>query len=232
MTTTTSPTLPSELLAKAAEAIRALPMWGGALYPAATLASAALEAADVPGLLAERWYLQELAESHRRTAEKCCSEKLIAEGQRDEAQAECERLRDRHAELQSEYDQLRAEMEKNPWRAECKLREHQLITCGVAATHPDPNLTRTGAYAAKWDSQQAQEVRQLRQERDETRAALAFLMRDVDAVAGVSNKDRYDFAANVARERGHEEPTAEDELDGFLRLIAEARRVLGSKERA
>ena len=33
MTTTTSPTLPSELLAKAAEAIRALPMWGGRALP-------------------------------------------------------------------------------------------------------------------------------------------------------------------------------------------------------
>lgn len=182
---------------------------GGALYPAATLASAALEAADVPGLLAERWYLQELAESHRRTAEKCCSEKLIAEGQRDEAQAECERLRDRHAELQSEYDQLRAEMEKNPWRAECKLREHQLITCGVAATHPDPNLTRTGAYAAKWDSQQAQEVRQLRQERDEVRAALAAI-----------------------EKRLAEKCTATCMTTEDYTVIMEARRVLGSKERS
>jgi hypothetical protein len=37
----------------------------------------------------------------------------------------------------------------------------------VIATHPDPNLSRTKAYAGKWNSQQAEAVRKLRDERDQ-----------------------------------------------------------------
>jgi len=119
------------------------------------------------------------------------------------AEAECERLRgsiavekkwrkdadDRAEVLIAEIERLRdldyegllhqREGELMKARLECKLREHQLITCGVAATHPDPNLTRTGAYADKWDSQPAEEVRQLRAERDNARAALAALKEGV-----------------------------------------------------
>jgi len=52
---TTSPTpLPPELVAKATQAIRALPMWGETIYTADHLARVALLAADVPGLLTER----------------------------------------------------------------------------------------------------------------------------------------------------------------------------------
>lgn len=47
-------------------------------------------------------------------------------------------------------------------RAEVKLLTHKVITCGVAADHPDKNLTRTGAYASDWNSQQAERVRALR----------------------------------------------------------------------
>ena len=32
-------------------------------------------------------------------------------------------------------------------------------------------------------------------------------------------KDRYDYAMDVANELGHEEPTKDDELEGFRRLI-------------
>jgi cell division protein FtsB len=49
---------------------------------------------------------------------------------------------------------------------ENKLLEHKIITCGVAATHEDAELTNRGAYADKWDSPQAQAVRELRAERD------------------------------------------------------------------
>lgn len=58
------------------------------------------------------------------------------------------------------------------------------------------------------------------------RSALEFVMTEIDGFVGVDS-DRYDFAADVSIERGHEEPTAEDELDGFLRLVKEARRVPG-----
>ncbi|QET79844.1 hypothetical protein [Aeromonas veronii] len=45
---------------------------------------------------------------------------------------------------------------------------HQVITCGVAARHPDANLSRRESdYGGKWDSPQAESVRQLRKERDE-----------------------------------------------------------------
>jgi len=39
-----------------------------------------------------------------------------------------------------------------------------------------------------------------------------------DGLIGV-DKDVYDFATDVASEKGHEEPTGEDYLDGFRRLI-------------
>ncbi len=32
-------------------------------------------------------------------------------------------------------------------------------------------------------------------------------------------KDRYEYAAEVADEEGHDEPTPEDELEGFRRMI-------------
>ncbi|MBL0492648.1 hypothetical protein [Aeromonas veronii] len=52
---------------------------------------------------------------------------------------------------------------------------HQVITCGVAARHPDPNLSRRESdYGGKWDSPQAESVRQLRQERDELLSALEW----------------------------------------------------------
>ncbi len=57
------------------------------------------------------------------------------------------------------------------WKAEVELTTHKIITCGVAASHPDANLSRTQAYGGKWDSPQAQKVRELRDERDALRAA-------------------------------------------------------------
>lgn len=152
--------LPAGMLGKVAAALRAEAGYednGGLLDDCdyyARQAETALRAADVPELLAE---IERLRAVETRAQYFC----------------------DRQADLQVEYDQLRAEADKNPWRVECELREHQLLTCGVAATHPDPNLTRTGAYATKWDSQQAEEVRQLRAERDEALRAAA-LHRDMD----------------------------------------------------
>lgn len=52
---------------------------------------------------------------------------------------------------------------------------HQVICCGVAASHPDATLTTRGAYAGKWNSRQADEVRALRQDRDRLRAELESL---------------------------------------------------------
>ena len=67
-------------------------------------------------------------------------------------------------------DALRAERDEA--RANAGLMEMKLVACGVAAHHSDPNLTRTGVYAGKWDSQQAEDVRRLRAERDRLKALL------------------------------------------------------------
>ncbi len=55
---------------------------------------------------------------------------------------------------------------------------HQVICCGVAASHPDPHLTTTGAYATKWNSAQAEQVRELRRDRDSLRATYLPRMKD------------------------------------------------------
>ena len=65
---------------------------------------------------------------------------------------------------------------------------HQVICCGVAATHPDPLLTTRGAYAGRWNSNQAESVRQLRAERDALRAALADAAQSLETIAKNAGK--------------------------------------------
>ena len=67
-------------------------------------------------------------------------------------------------EQRAEIERLREENEA--WRKQCDTLTHQVICCGVAASHPDATLTKRGAYAGKWNSRQAEEVRALRAERD------------------------------------------------------------------
>ena len=67
-------------------------------------------------------------------------------------------------ERDAEIAELRAEV--LAWRKQCDRLTHQVICCGVAASHPDATLTTRGAYAGKWNSGQAEEVRKLRAERD------------------------------------------------------------------
>lgn len=62
-----------------------------------------------------------------------------------------------------------AQKENAELRASLKLMEHKVITCGVAATHPDAALTLRADYM-KWNSPQAEAVRALRADRDELRA--------------------------------------------------------------
>lgn len=77
--------------------------------------------------------------------------------------------------LTRELTEARAEIEA--FAVENDTLRHQVIACGVAASHPDVNLSRTGAYAGKWNSQQAESVRNLRAERDALRAALNAIAR-------------------------------------------------------
>jgi len=67
-------------------------------------------------------------------------------------------------EQAAEIERLQAE--NKAWREQCDTLTHQVICCGVAATHPDATLTTRGAYAGKWNSAQAEAVRKLRAERD------------------------------------------------------------------
>jgi hypothetical protein len=55
------------------------------------------------------------------------------------------------------------------WEKQCDTLTHQVLCCGVAASHPDATLTTRGAYAGKWNSAQAEEVRKLRAECDQMR---------------------------------------------------------------
>jgi len=187
MTTTTSPTLPPDLVAKAAKATKAYrrSLEFADDWDDETAAEAALRAVDVPGLIAEN-------EHFRVSASQL---KWLGELPADE----------------------RARLVKIYFGDFTKIEQERDEAQRAAALHRD------------MDNFNHALLEKARAENAEARTALAFLMRDVDAVTGVSNKDRYDFAVDVARERGHEEPTAEDELDGFLRLIVEARRVMGKE---
>lgn len=77
-------------------------------------------------------------------------------------QLEIERDTFRHGYRIAWDNCVRLEFQLAALSAELNLRTHQVITCGVAASHPDANLSRTGAYAGKWNSAQAEEVRVLR----------------------------------------------------------------------
>jgi hypothetical protein len=75
------------------------------------------------------------------------------------------------AAMREEIEALRAE--SAALRKQCDTLLHQVLCCGVAASHPDATLTTRGAYAGKWNSAQAESVRKLRADRDALLAALS-----------------------------------------------------------
>jgi hypothetical protein len=93
-----------------------------------------------------------------------------------EAAAALRRLAPMEAELQRTREEI-AELRTQAvaWQKHCDTLLHQVLCCGVAASHPDATLTTRGAYAGKWNSAQAEEVRKLRIDRDQTREELAAL---------------------------------------------------------
>lgn len=115
--------------------------------------------------------------------------------------------------LQSDAESALAELrvEVEVWKKQADLYLHMIIACGVAATHPDANLTKTCTYADKWDSQQLRHVQALRQRADTAEArleraerAIASALREIEWWVG-----EHDCC------RGHEsEVTAE--LRAFL----------------
>lgn len=85
---------------------------------------------------------------------------------------------ERIADARRTLEALAAELaecrgERDAWKAEANLLTHKVITCGVAASHPDADLSRKGAYGSKWDSPQAEAVRSLRARAESAEAALA-----------------------------------------------------------
>lgn len=116
-------------------------------------------------------------------------------------------LADEVAALREAVEEL--ERERDEARTECALRLHQLITCGVAASHPDPTLSaRPRDYGGKWDSAQAQEVRALRADRDAARARLALVEPVVEAATKVLEEIETDepWEALVAALRAAAQP--------------------------
>lgn len=66
-------------------------------------------------------------------------------------------------------------------RKELDLANHRVLTCGVAATHPDANLSRREKdYGGKWDSPQAESVRRVREQRDELLTSFKEVLRISD----------------------------------------------------
>ncbi len=118
--------------------------------------------------------------------------------------------------------------------AECKLMEHKVITCGVAAHHPDANLTRTGAYADKWDSPQAKDVRKVRSERDAAVAKCAELERELaaarldrDALQGIIDDAESESGLSAMEESDeHEFPTLPNHIRSIVQERAELERML------
>lgn len=57
---------------------------------------------------------------------------------------------------------------------------------------------------------------------------LKFIMKEsgIEGFIGVA-KDRYEYALDIAIERGRDEPNERDEMDGFRMLIDEAMRTGG-----
>jgi hypothetical protein len=79
---------------------------------------------------------------------------------------------------QSALDALRGEV--SMLREALHIETHKVITCGVAASHPDASLSRRMEYAGKWDSPQAQEVRALRDKADAAERRVADAMSEIN----------------------------------------------------
>lgn len=98
--------------------------------------------------------LQQEADTQRERADAAEAERDALAAALDSSREEAEAYRVKGAEVTAERDALAKEV---------RLLTHKVITCGVAASHPDPNLSRRAKdYGGAWDSPQAEEVRKLR----------------------------------------------------------------------
>lgn len=124
--------------------------------------------------------------------------------------------------LRRELAAAREEVEE--LRKELNLTTHKLITCGVAASHPDAALSTRGAYVGKWDSQQAQEVRKLRAQCDALRVDAERLTYIPEIMDGIGNIDFHEEASINASALGRSEPNSDDYLAAVRAAIDAARK--------
>lgn len=75
----------------------------------------------------------------------------------------------------------------------------------------------------------AEDVRRILDDATRDTARLRWLMECFDGLTGVY-LDRYDYAMQVADERGNDEPDDEDHFDGFLRMVDAAMAAAGEIE--
>lgn len=101
---------------------------------------------------------------------------------------------------ESALSEARAEVER--LKKALALETHKVITCGVAASHPDAGLSLRGVYGGEWNSPQAEEVRTLRTNHDEARAALSEAREVVREVVDTDGRgDHHGFMSALARAR-------------------------------
>ncbi len=124
--------------------------------------------------------------------------------------------RQRCAAAESALSEARAEVES--LRKALALETHKVITCGVAASHPDAGLSLRGVYGGEWNSPQAEEVRTLRTNHDEARAALSEAQAEVQRLKAEKCKGCQE---TIARHR-----EAEDQRAAANVALSEAREVV------
>ncbi len=152
--------------------------------------------ATIAELAAERdRYRDALVARHGGEPLALLSELDAARAERDAAISQASSLTGRLDGALEVQRKLRAE--RDDWKASSKLMEHKVITCGVAATNPDAELTRRGAYGEKWNSPQAEAVRVLRAERDAVRQELNELDRMHRLAATCSSSDDRDALLRI-----------------------------------
>lgn len=113
----------------------------------------------------------------------------------------------RYAELERERDEALSEN---------ALLTYKILTCGVAASHPNPELSRRAKdYGGPWDSPQAEAVRKLRAERDEAMNLMGQYRaerNDLQSKLNHMTDDRDSYKADAERYRELATPEVADFL--------------------
>lgn len=98
------------------------------------------------------------------------------------------------------------------WGVVCRNTINRGGTCAIEQR---PSASKDAAID-RWNLRTPPTADSAADARDAER--LRFAMQDIDGFGGVV-ADKYDFAMQIAYERGNDEPTKADELDGIRELI-------------